>query len=94
MSEPYMTPEELERVYFLIEGVLPEGWSIDQQSECISVTWPTESPAESALRCEVMQDIIKEITEGKHQTVLRHMDRFDHLVEERMKAEKEYRRDV
>jgi len=92
MTEPYTSPEELERVYNLIEGVLPDTWSIDQKSECIEVAWPICSPEDSMLRAEATNDMINLITEGtggKHDHLIGDKEAIDKWIDQRIEELRE-----
>jgi len=88
MTEPYTSPEELERVYDLIELVLPDGWEIDQRSECIQVNWPTEHSRDVILRTNILNKIIYEISDGQHEYILRDYEKLQALIEKRVEETK------
>lgn len=80
----YTSPEMLEAVYNQIEALLPDGWSIDQRSECISVTWPDMSPKNSAIRAKVLNQVIQEITDGQHQEIFTDHNKLQLLIDQRV----------
>jgi len=84
MTEPYTSPEELERVYNLIEGVLPDTWSIDQRSECIEITWPECSREDSAIRARATNDMIDLLIDGKLETIIGDKGAIDKWIDQRI----------